>query len=222
MKSLKFILLVVAIVSLTSCASSYKAINPNDIAYVSAETTGDVKLEYKYELLHKKYEKKETKKGVKLVAVKITNNTDQDLTFGRDLTLSYANGNEIHIMENDKVFKTLKQHPATHLFYLLLTPLNLYTTKTNDYGMQEETGSFPIGLIVGPGLAAGNLITASTANKKFKNELEDFNIQGTVIKSGETKAGLIGIRSESFEALKLKLKPELQVQPEEKEEVTRS
>ncbi|MGB7787045.1 MAG: hypothetical protein WBL27_13160 [Salinimicrobium sp.] len=222
MKTLKIILLLTAIVSLTSCASSYKTIHPNDIAYVSAETTGDVKLEYKYELLHKKYEKKETKKGVKLVAVKITNNSGHDLTFGRDLTLEYANGNEIHIMDNDNVFKTLKQHPATHLFYLLLTPLNLYTTKTNEYGFEEQTSSFPIGLIVGPGLAAGNLITASTANKKFRTELEEFNIHGSTIKSGETKAGLIGIRSESFEALKLKLKPELQVQPEKKEPVTKS
>ena len=222
MKSTKVILFLLAIVSLTSCASSYKTIKPNDIAYVSAETTGDVKLEYKYELLHKKYEKKEIKKGVKLVAVKITNNSGHDLTFGRDLTLEYSNGNEIHIMENEKVFKTLKQHPATHLFYLLLTPINFYTTKTNEYGIQEETGSFPIGLIIGPALAGGNLLTASTANKKFKTELEEFNIHGTVIKSGETKAGLIGIRSESFEALKLKLKPELQVQPEKKEAVTKS
>ena len=222
MKSLKIILLLTAIVSLTSCASRLQTIKPNDIAYVSAETTEDVKLEYKYELLHKKYEKKETKKGVKLVAVKITNNSGRDLTFGRDLTLEYANGNEIHIMENDKVFKTLKQHPATHLFYLLLTPINLYTTKTNEYGVQEETGSFPIGLIIGPALAGGNLLTASSANKKFKNELGDFNIHGTTIKSGETKAGLIGIRSKSFEALKLKLKPELEIQPQEKEEVTKS
>ena len=222
MKSLKIILLLLAIVSVTSCASSYKTIKPDNIAYISSETTGDVKLEYKYELLHKKYEKKETNKGVKLVAVKITNNSNQDLTFGRDLTLEYANGNEIHIMEKDKVFKALKQHPATHLFYLLLTPLNLYTAKTNEYGMQEETSSFPIGLIIGPALAGGNLLTASSANKKFKNELEEFSIHGTTIKSGETKVGLIGIRSESFEALKLNFKPEEDVEPEEKEGLTKS
>ncbi len=222
MKSLKIILLLTVIVSLASCASSYKAIKPNDVAYVSAESVGGVKLEYKYDLLHKKYEKKEMKKGVKLVAVKITNNTGRDLTFGRDLTLEYANGNEIYIMENEKVFKNLKQRPATHLFYLLLTPINLYTSKSNEYGMQEETSSFPIGLIVGPALAGGNLLVASSANKKFKNELEEYNIHGTLIKSGETRAGLIGIKSEFFEALKLNLKPELQVEPQEKEVVTRS
>ena len=184
MKSLKIILLLLAIVSVTSCASSYKTIKPNDIAYVSSETTGDVKLEYKYELLHKKYEKKETKKGVKLVAVKITNNSNQDLTFGRDLTLEYANGNEIHIMEKDKVFKTLKQHPATHLFYLLLTPLNLYTTKTNEYGIQEETSSFPIGLIIGPALAGGTCLPRVRLTRNLRT-----NSRSSIFTAPRSKAG---------------------------------
>ena len=178
-------------------------IEPEKINYISANESHGVTLEYKYDLLEKKYEKKELTKGVKLVAVKITNNSGKDLMFGRNAKLAYENGTGVYVMDNEKVFKTLKQSPASYLWYLLLTPVNLYVTKTNSYDLQEETSSTPIGLILGPGLAGGNMIAAGSANKKFKEELLEYNVNGTVIKNGETKYGLIGIKTDSFDALKL-------------------
>lgn len=207
MKILKITLLLFSIISLTSCASGYKTIAPKTINYLSSSTDSSVTLEYKYDLLYKKYEKKEIKKGIKLVAVKITNESDKDVMFGRDIKLTFGNGTEVPVMENDKVYKTLKQKPATYLLYLLLAPINIYTTKSNfNNGYQEEkTSSFPIGLILGPGIAGGNMIAASSANANFKSELMVYNINGTIIKAGEIKYGLIGIRSDSFDALKLKV-----------------
>lgn len=205
MKIIKIICLLVAVITLSSCASGYKLIEPKTINYLSANSNDGVKLEYKYDLLRRKYKKKERKKGVKLVAIKVTNTTDRDLIFGKDVTLTYVNDSEIYILENEKVFKTLKQSPASYLWYLLLTPVNFYTTETNQYGMQENTSSTPIGLVLGPGLAGGNMIASSSANKKFQTEMLDYNINGTIIKSGETKFGLIGIQTDSFEALKLKV-----------------
>lgn len=201
MRIIKIALLFVVIASLTSCASGYKMIEPEKINYVSTNVNDNVKLEYKYDLLDKKYAKKEVKKGVKLVAIKITNDSEKDIMFGRDAKLTYENGTEIYVMENTQVFKTLKQSPASYLWYLLLTPVNLYTTGSNG----EQTSSTPIGLIVGPGLAGGNMIAAGTANKKFKTEMLEYNINGTLIKKGETKYGLIGIKSDSFDSLKLKI-----------------
>ncbi|OBX25575.1 hypothetical protein LX77_00461 [Gelidibacter algens] len=205
MRCIKITALCIAISTLTNCASGYKLIAPKSINYISTNEIDNVKLEYKYDLLDKKYAKKEVKKGVKLVAIKITNNSDRDLMFGRDVKLTYANGSEIYVMENEKVFKTLKQSPASYLFYLLLTPMNLYTSETSSRGYQETTSSFPIGLILGPGLAGGHMIAASSANKKFKTEMLDYNINGTEIKKGETKYGLIGIKADSFDSLKLKI-----------------
>ncbi|MGB5419274.1 hypothetical protein [Algibacter sp.] len=205
MRVIKLALLIVVIISLFSCASAYKNINPNSVNYLSESEAEGLKLEYKYDLLDKKYAKKEVKKGVKLVALKITNDTDRDLVIGKDFSLVYANGSDIHILDLDKTFVSLKQSPATHLLYLLLTPVNLYTTETKN-GYQETTSSTPIGLILGPGLAAGNMIAAGSANKKFKQEISDYNIYGSVIKKGETKVGLVGIKSFSHDALKLKLK----------------
>ncbi len=203
MKIIKIILLFIAISTLTNCASGYKMIEPKSINYISTDKTDNVKLEYKYDLLDKKYAKKEAKKGLKLVALKITNNSDKDLMFGKDLKLIYENGTEIFIMENNKVFKSLKQNTATYLLYLLLTPLQFNVTKTN--GNRIETSSTPIGLIIGPAIAGGNMIAAGSANKKFKTEMLEYNINGTLIKKNEIKYGLIGIKSDSYDSIKLKI-----------------
>ncbi len=202
---LKKIALLIAIVLLFgSCASSYQTINPQAINYLSTSEDKGVKLQYKYELLEKKYKKKELAKGVRLIAIKITNNANKDIVFGQDVKLNYDNDSEIYIMDNDKVFTSLKQSPASYLWYLLLTPTNLYTTETQN-GYQTQNNVFPVGLVLGPGLTAGNMVAASTANKKFKNDLTTYNLNGLTIKQGQTVSGLIGIRSDDYNAIKIKV-----------------
>ncbi|MGB5983123.1 MAG: hypothetical protein WBG46_13355 [Nonlabens sp.] len=202
MRVFKFALLISGLILTTSCASGYRNIYPTEIKYRSSYQDSDVKLEYKYDVLTKKYAKKEDKKSIKVVAIRLTNNSDKDVVFGRDFDLIYTNGNSIELIDNDRLFKELKQQPATHLLYLLLTPLNVYSTKTTSNGVEQNT--FPVGLIVGPGLAAGNLITASTANGKFKDDINRYDLTDKLIKKGETVYGIIGIRSRYADALKIK------------------
>ena len=206
MKLLKFISLVLFFFILSSCASGFKTINLNTLNYLSNNTDKGVRLDYKYNLLNKKYAKKEIKKGIKLVAIKITNNTDTDLVLGEDIKLTYNNGQELIILDDKKTYNSLKQGVATYLLYLLLTPMNLYTTKTNSNGFQEQTSSTPIGLVVGPGLTVGNMIAAGSANKKFKTDLSTYKIYGTTIKKGSTSYGLIGVKSDNYDAIKVKTK----------------
>lgn len=66
-------------------------------------------MKFEYNLLDKKYAKKEKKNGVKLISVRLTNNSDKDLMFGRDITLTYANGNKVYTLDNEQTFKLLKQ-----------------------------------------------------------------------------------------------------------------
>lgn len=202
MKFLHFFIYIFYFLLLISCASGYNLTKPDSQNYISNHSHKGVKLEYRYNLLDKKYKNKELKKGVKLIAVKITNETNNDLVFGKDIKLTHENGKEIIILDNKKVFTTLKQSPASYLFYLLLTPVNLYTYKTTN-GVQETTSTTPIGYVLGPGLAAGNMIAAGSANTKFKEELSKYNIIGTTIKKGETAYGLIGINSYSYDAIKV-------------------
>lgn len=205
MKILKITAVLISLLFLNSCASGYKIINPAGLSYNSQNQEQDVTMEYKYDLLHKKYAKKEEKKDIRLVAVKITNHSERDLIFGQDVNIAYESGGQLLVMPTDKVFKGLKQHPTTYLPYLLLSPLTLSTFKTDAYGNQHTTGTFPAGLIVGPGLAGGHLIAASSANKNFKNELRTNELQGRTIPKGETVYGLIGIRADSYDALKIQL-----------------
>lgn len=102
------------------------------------------------------------------------------------------------------MYSSLKQSPASYLWYLLLTPMNLYTNETQN-GFQTQTSSTPIGLVVGPGLAGGNMIAASSANKKFQQNLLDYNINGVTIKKGESISGLIGIRSDDYNSINIKV-----------------
>ena len=70
MKLSKIGLLLAITIILNSCASGYQMINPNSLNYNSNDTKKGISLEYKYDLLDKKYAKKETKKGVKVLAIK--------------------------------------------------------------------------------------------------------------------------------------------------------
>jgi len=205
MKFLKIILLSSCALLLNSCASSYHSIDPAALNYLSKNTNNGVTFEYKYSLLDKKYAKKEYKRNLKVIAIKITNNTEKDLVFGRDLVLTYDDNTMLYIMEKETVYRMLKQSPASYLWYLLLSPTQFMKTETNSYGYTETSSSFPIGLILGPGLAGGNMIAASSANKKFNTDLNDYNINGKTIKIGETAYGLIGVNSTTFDSIKIKM-----------------
>lgn len=192
------------VVVFSNCASSYKTINPSSLSYNSNSSDKGVLLEYKYDLLDKKYRKKELEKDIRLIAVKITNNSNRDLKFGKDIKLTYANGGQLYIMDNNSVLTSLKQSPSSYLWYLLLTPLQLVKTESTN-GFQTESSSTPIGLVVGPGLAGGNMIAASSANTKFENDLLNYNVNGKIIKKGTTVSGLIGIRSNDYDQIKIKV-----------------
>ena len=191
----------------TSCATKYNLVDPKSVNFVSVYENENIKLEHKYDVLEKKYAKKEVKKGLKVVAVKITNNSDKDVVFGRDIHLSYGQNEKIQVVENKKVFNTLKQSVPTYLLYMLLTPMQFTTTTSTNNGFQNNvnTNSTPIGLVVGPGITATNMLIASGANKKFKEELTTYDLNGVTIKKGETKYGLVGIKTKSYDALKIEI-----------------
>jgi len=208
-KMIKISSLLCIAILFNSCASRYHKIHPETIQYSSKSIESSILLEYKYDLLEKKYKKKETKNNIRLIAVKITNNSEKEIVFGRDFKLSYENGNEVSVIQTDKLFKTIKQSPASYLWYLLLLPVELYsgttTTSNGYYATSKPTNSFPIGLIAGPGFAGANMIAASSANSNFKNELMQFDFNGKTIKKGETVYGLIGLNSNSYDAIRIKV-----------------
>jgi hypothetical protein len=201
MKFLKYVLIALTISLSFSCASGYKPVNLNSIEYPFTKTDDGVILKYRFGFLNKKYSKKEQAKGVKLIAVKITNTTDKAITIGKDFHFVNDNGDKLMILGPENTSNKLKQISALHLIYLAMAPINLFVTKTS--GNQTETKTYPIGLISGAGLALGNMLTASSANKKLKEQLYDGYIVGSSKGPGKELTGIVSVKTDYFTNMRL-------------------
>ncbi len=190
---LKPVLSIIGLMFMVSCATIYTGISPENNDYVSTKTTDNVRLDYKYEILPKKYQKKADANAVKVISLKVTNNSGRDLIFGKDLSLVYDNGEPALLINNKAVYNNLSQTSEGYLLYLLLTPLKFISG--------GNVGS--IGYVLGPGAALINFVTANKSNKQFKNELDAYNIIGMTIPNGITVDGIVSIHSKSYDDLKL-------------------
>ena len=163
--------LAVAFISLmSSCAKSYYELNPAKIMYAASTKFEDILLEYRYDVLSEKgntkNSKKEAKHNVKLIAVRITNNTKAVISIGKNAAF-YSGNSMIYPMDAMSLQNNLKQSVPSHLWYLLLSPVTLSINGSKD---------FPIGLIVGPAIAGGNMLVASNANKNLYTELLKYDL----------------------------------------------
>ena len=203
MRKLSLMILMLAFLALiTACASSYKTIGPNRLSFNSPDSQAGIDFSYKYDVLreagNKKYAKKESKKGVRLIAVKITNNSDSVLNIGSDIDF-YAGEKHVFPMDPVDIKNSIKQIVPGYLPYLLLTFVNLTVYDGNTVDV------IPIGLVLGPGITAGNMIVAGTANTKLQYELEENNIMNKEVEPGETVYGIIGIRNTGYDPVTIKI-----------------
>ena len=179
MKRVIFLSVIVLNLLLSSCASTYREVSPNTQNYLSSSEDQGVLLEYKYDVIKKKkYYKKELKKGVKVVSVKITNNTSGDLIFGKDIKLVNSHDVDLLLTSNNEMYDVLKQKSGLYFLYLLLGFVS-FTTFDSEGNVDN---SIPVGLVIGPGVALGNFFVANSANKKFKTELTEYELYGKTIK----------------------------------------
>ncbi len=202
MHSIKtLIFLFVAPCLFFSCAASYKPIGPSTLNYTQYSDTSN--FSYKYDVLissrNRKFAKKEFKTQIRIVAVKITNNTGQTLKYGVNYSI-YSGNKTADILPIPEITRNIRETVPTYLLYLLFTPTTLTVSS------QNSQNSFPVGLILGPAIAAINVGVAASANKHFRMELEEYDISDKEIRDGETVYGLIGVQSEGIDPLYLKMK----------------
>lgn len=201
MHTIKFIILSFLTLTITNCATKYKATNPSTTQYYQKSEGINATIAYKYDILRSKYSRKEDRKDLHVIAAQITNTSDKDLILGKNLFIADEKGTVKNISTPDATYKALKQLPGTHFFYLLLTPVSFNTFTTDQYGNQHVNNSIPVGYLLGPGLSLGNFFAAKKANKNFKENITEYFIDGALIKPGETVSGLIGINGKSREPL---------------------
>lgn len=185
----------------SSCAASYRPVMPNTLHYPESTTQGD-NFWYKYDVLvlshNRKLARKEFNSAVRVVAVKIYNNTGQTLKYGVNYKL-YSGDQEAEVLAPAETAHYIRETVPLYLLYLLFTPMTL----TTNNGTSSST--LPIGLIIGPALTGINVGVAATANSHFRNELEQYNLVNTEIKPGETVYGLIGIMARDYGTLSMKI-----------------
>ena len=179
---------------LSSCAGSYHQIKPSVISYHAHNNLEKIDFYYKYDVnqerKNNKYAKKEKKKGIKVIAVQIQNNSNKPLVIKDDISF-YANNQRIYPMEPLALKSMIKQQGGYYLFYLLFLPMtfNTYDTQGN------IESSLPYGLVLGPALAIGNMIGASSANKNMTNEYSRENILTKTVEPGKKISGLLAFKS---------------------------
>ncbi|MDD3078664.1 MAG: hypothetical protein PHH37_06135 [Paludibacter sp.] len=196
---LLFSLFIACILLLSSCAQSYYALSPEKTTYIASNNLNDINLHYRYDILNesgnRKLSKKEKKQNIKIVAVKIINNTDHIINIGNNA--AFFSGNTlIYPMDAISIRNNIKQSVPSYLWYLLLSPL------TFSFNGSDPA---PIGLLLGPGIAGGNMLVAGTANKSFYNELTKYDILNRDIQVGETVYGIVGFRDLDYVPLSIRL-----------------
>jgi len=197
---MKKIFSLLVVVFLFSCAGTYKPIYPKALAYPSQSNVSGVSYSYRYNVLtdtgNKKYANKEDKKGIKLIAIKIENNTDRVINFKRDIDV-YMGSRVIFPMEPELIKSTIKQPAPLYLLWSLLW-VTIYNCDGNDCNVTP----IPVGL----GIGLINVGIAGSANRNFLDELNYYNILEKDIEPGETVYGLMGLSTDISAPITLQLK----------------
>ncbi len=198
-------IILLAVLFTTGCASTYKAINPRQLYYTAHSSKDSLLISYKYNVLqekgNKKLAKKELRRGVQVIAIKLTNNTDRTINVHDDL-IFYAGDTPIYPMQPVDVKNKVRQSVFSYLPYLLLTFTSVIFSNGN------SSVAVPVGIVIGPGITAGNMAVAATANKRFLSELNEYNILDRNIRPGDTDFGIIGVQNSNFGPISVRLKNE--------------
>lgn len=190
----------------TGCAGSYTRIQPQRIAtYISSPSSGPVAMAYQYDVLrlnggNKKYLKKETKRGYRVAAVRVTNNWDRDVNFSNDLTLLLGD-RPITPIPGVIAARDMRQGVAIYLLYLLVNPT--IGAKTDPMTGKISGGTT---LPLGPFIAGGNMLAAGSANGNMRKEFAAYDLTNRTLKPGETVYGIVSLRELSVAPLRVELR----------------
>ena len=189
---------------LTSCASSYTLIHPQIVYYTDVSIADSVSFAYRYDVLSEsnnwKYAKKERRENLKVLVIKIVNNSKTTLGFKDNIQL-YSGEKQITLLDNKDVYDELKQSVPSFILYLLLTPIHKLSVN-----FDGPANIFPVGYIVGPVLTGYNVVKATHANAQFSYELIKYNIVNQKIAPDDTVYGIICFEAHDNVPLTMKRK----------------
>lgn len=187
-KKISFVLFF-SLLLFCSCASYYRAIQPEVINFPPKNTPEKVEIAYRYDVLrevgNKKYVNSEYKKNIKIVAVKLTNNTNAPINTN-DIEF-YLNDSKIVLLSPYEIQTRIKQSSGAYCLYFI--------------GCLSLA---PLDIAVFGAIGVGNIIVASEANKKLYNELLRYDISNREIEKGESVVGIIGFNGSHSDPIEIR------------------
>jgi len=203
MSKIKYLSVVIILFMVSSCAMYYRPIAPERLNYNIRDKYDDIEISYRYDVLkergNKKMAKKELNGDVKIIALKITNNSDSVIKIGEDAEF-YSGITPIYPLDPNVIKNNVKQSVFGYSFYFLGV-LGGTTFSVNG----NVVSQFPYNKILFSAIAIGNMLVANKANNDLLKELVTYDIMYKEIKPGETVYGIIGIKDRSFIPITLKM-----------------
>ena len=192
MKSFFKLSFLICVVFLSSCAGFYHTVKPNTISFPQVTKEDKVPISYRFDILrdagNKKMSNKEVKHNMKIVAVKLTNNTDSIINVGKNIEFYSAN-NSLVLMSPVDIKDQIKQSSEAYAFYFI-----------------GCISLAPLDIAVFGGIGLGNMLVAGQANKDLLKELTLYDIRNIDIKPKESVIGIIGYHSTYSDPIYIKLK----------------
>lgn len=192
MKKITPIITLIFITIITSCASSFKTLNPENQEFSHKVETKELIVEYNPKLLeHSKntrFQKKIDRKKVSFIVGKFTNKSSDTLNLADDVIFNIENKSV------NESYSKLKQKPWTYFLALISAGFTI-----SSEGSSGSLGVNPFALIY----SIPNSIVATIANKKMKKELNKYNLKNINVPPNESKYGLISYDTKDTDNLKI-------------------
>jgi hypothetical protein len=187
---------------LASCARSFHTLNPTMYYFDNTKPlTEEINVSYLYDIQNisrnKPYARKERKKYIKLVALKIDNNSDKELILTRDnFAIKTSSGRDIEIISNEQYNKAIRQYSGTYALFYGLSGFGYEWGEVN--GEEYSTLSYNfLPLIIG----VGNAFFAEASNNNQKQNMNNLQIYGKSLKPHSSMHGLIAIKDMGYPEL---------------------
>lgn len=195
------------------CATTFKPMRQDAYDYDSPRDTSGIEVKYMFNPLgasgNSFYAQKARGEGVDVVAVKLTNNTDREINVKRDLDF-YVGNTEASPQDPAASLATVRQRTGGYAWWLLLMLVNgfKYEVTCDSYnGCREDTQFIPIGIILGPVIAFGNMGVAASANGAVIKEIDSKDASRQVLKPGQSYEGYLVFENIGKAAITARLKP---------------
>lgn len=206
MKQKSFIAIAILILLVSSCARPYRKINMSAVPFNEFRSDQNISYSIRQGVLYNMrnffFARREMKKNLSLVALKIVNNSDTAININ-DLKFTCGALLPIQQMEVKDYFNAVKQKPALYWLYSLGAVVypkpavyrdpvtDIQYPKPNNPKKFIKNGKQFIPIPIGLPIAAANYAIAYRSNKKMLLDFQLLNLTNRIVQPHDTIQGIL-------------------------------